>query len=409
MGYAVGTFGNHEFDWGKQTLIDRLAEATFPHVSANIVRERHGQLRHRRLDGAIVRPSLTWSRPSASAPNQVKVAFTGVTTPETPIITIASATEGLCFKDPAASITRLYDEMKAQADVIVVLSHLGFNDGGYGYGIPVIGDKTLAQKLIDAGKPANLIIGGHSHHDLYPLSDTDPTRTKIAVVGNTTVVQAHYNGRKVGRADFTFDPATKAVTVAWQRLVVSTTGEKDPVVDAVIQSYANDPAYKTLVGQPIGYSAVDLPRSNTGDNMMATFIDDAIYNYLNTDAEPANDVDLFFNNAGGIRTDWCYVGGAWSGTGCVAGIHDPGLLTYGNMFTVLPFGNATAVGNHDRRPDPGGGQLRAERRTASSSRRASSTSTSRTRTPNLGRSPTPGAPSTSASSTRPPRRATRLT
>ena len=50
---------------------------------------------------------------------------------------------------------------------------------------------------------------------------------------------------------------------------------------------------------------MDLPRSNTGDNMMGTFIDDAIYNFLNTDGKPENDVDLFFNNAGGIRTDWC--------------------------------------------------------------------------------------------------------
>ncbi len=76
-----------------------------------------------------------------------------------------------------------------------------------------------------------------------------------------------------------------------------------------IKSYATDPDYLALVNTPIGYSAVDLPRSNTGDNMMGTFIDDAIYNYLNSDAESANDVDLFFNNAGGIRTDWCYVGG----------------------------------------------------------------------------------------------------
>ena len=36
--------------------------------------------------------------------------------------------------------------------------------------------------------------------------------------------------------------------------------------------------------QPIGYSAVDLPRKDSGDNMMGTFVDDAIYNYLNTDA-----------------------------------------------------------------------------------------------------------------------------
>ena len=94
--------------------------------------------------------------------------------------------------------------------------------------------------------------------------------------------------------------------------------------------------------------------------MMGTFIDDAIYNYLNTDAESANDVDLFFNNAGGIRADWCYVGGVWVNTGCVAGTHAAGLLTYGNMFTVLPFGNATAVGKMTGAQDPGSDQLCTE-------------------------------------------------
>ena len=78
--------------------------------------------------------------------------------------------------------------------------------------------------------------------------------------------------------------------------------------------------------------------------MMGTFIDDAIYNYLNTDAEPTNDIDIFFNNAGGIRTDWCWSRHAWASIGCVSGTHAAGLLNYGNMFTVLPFGNATVVG-----------------------------------------------------------------
>ena len=142
-----------------------------------------------------------------------------------------------------------------------------------------------------------------------------------------------------------------SVSVTWASLTVYPSSSvtppptaEDPVVKAVITSYATDPAYLALVNTPIGYSAVDLPRSNTGDNMMGTFIDDAIYNYLNTDAESANDVDLFFNNAGGIRADWCWNGSDWLNTGCVAGTHAPGLLTYGNMFTVLPFGNATAVG-----------------------------------------------------------------
>ncbi len=229
----------------------------------------------------------------------------------------------------------------AGADVIVVLSHLGYADGGYGYGIPVYGDQTLATRLNTAGKPVNLIIGGHSHTNL----------TSATTVGTTKVVQAYYNGRRVGRADLTVG-TDGSVAVSWASLTVypSTSVSppptaEDPTVKAVVTTYATDPAYLALVNQPVGYSAVDLPRSNTGDNMMGTFIDDAIYNYLNTDATATNDVDLFFNNAGGIRADWCWNGADWIGTGCVGGTHAAGLLTYGDMFTVLPFGNATAVGS----------------------------------------------------------------
>ena len=170
MGYNVATFGNHEFDWGQPNLIARTAQATYPFVTANIV--------------AGTCDASNWTTPSfakpyviqtvGTAPNQVKVAFIGVTTTETPTITIASSTAGLCFKDPADAILHYYDTLKANADVIVVLSHLGFNDGGYGYGIPVYGDKTLAQKLIDAGSPVPLIIGGHSHTDLGPVVQSTP-------------------------------------------------------------------------------------------------------------------------------------------------------------------------------------------------------------------------------------------
>jgi 2',3'-cyclic-nucleotide 2'-phosphodiesterase (5'-nucleotidase family) len=343
MGYNVATFGNHEFDWGQVNLANRTGEALYPYVTANIVKNDTGNC-----------ATAGWDKPDfadfpyviqevGTAPNTVKVAFIGVTTTETPIITVSTATAGICFKDPADSILHYYDAMKAAADVIVVLSHIGYADGGYGYGIPVYGDQTLATKLNTAGKPVNLIIGGHSHSNL----------TAATVVGNTTIVQAYYNGRTVGRADVTV-ATTGAVSVAWSRTTGFTGGAKDLAIDALISGpwdpitntggFATNPAYLAIVNQPVGYSSVDLPRSNTTDNMMGTFIDDAIYNYLNTDATPDNDVDLFFNNAGGIRADWCWNGSDWINTGCVAGTHTPGLLTYGDMFTVLPFGNATAVG-----------------------------------------------------------------
>jgi 2',3'-cyclic-nucleotide 2'-phosphodiesterase (5'-nucleotidase family) len=343
LGYNVATFGNHEFDWGQSTLTDRTTQATYPFVTANIVQ------------GSC--DDTNWTVPSFAQPfvvetlttatGTVRVAFIGVTTTETPIITIASATAGLCFKDPANSIIHYYDAMKAASDVIVVLSHLGLNDGGYGYGIPVYGDLSLANKLITAGKPVPLIIGGHSHTNL----------TTASVVGSTSVVQAYYNGRKVGRADLTYDKANGNVTVSWQSLAVDTAGAIDPTVDAVIQSYSSDPTYQSMINQPIGYAQVDLLRNYNGDAMMGDFVDDAIYDSLNNDATTDNDVDMFFNNAGGIRTDWCskedpanpgsYI---WSSTAAdctTTGVwpHDPMLLTYGQMFTILPFGNATVAGD----------------------------------------------------------------
>ncbi|MEI8084126.1 MAG: metallophosphatase, partial [Actinomycetes bacterium] len=279
MGYDAATFGNHEFDWGKQTLIDRTTQATYPYTSANIV-----------VNDTSNCGTAGWTAPAfaqpfvvktvGTVPNQVKVGFIGVTTIETPIITVATATAGLCFKDPADAILYYYDALKAQADVIVVLSHLGYSDGGYG--IPVYSEQTLAKKLNDAGKPANLIIGGHSHTNLAAAT----------MVGDTAVVQAYSNGRNLGRADMTFDPDTKAVTINWQRNAISTTGAKDSTIDALITSYATDPDYLALVKQPIGYSAVDLPRNGGAtDNMLGTFIDDAIYNYLNTDGDSTNDID----------------------------------------------------------------------------------------------------------------------
>ncbi len=344
MGEQVATFGNHEFDWGQTVLAARTSQASYPFVTANIVKNDTGSC-----------TTAGWTKPDfAAAPyvvetvGGVKVALIGVTTQETPTITIASATAGLCFKDPAESIEHYYAEMKGKADMIVVLSHLGFNDGGYGYGIPVYGDKTLAQKLNDAGDPVALIVGGHSHTNMLAL-----TPPGAVTVGGTTIVQAYYNGRQVGRADVTYAGGT--ATISWQALPVSTTGAEDPDVKAVIDAAANNADYQALINKPIGYAQVDLLRNYNGDSMMADFVDDAIYNALNTDATKSNDVDMFFNNPGGIRTDWCAKadstaagGWAWSSDAadCTSGTwtHAPMLLTYGQMFTILPFGNATVVG-----------------------------------------------------------------
>ncbi len=327
--YQAATFGNHEFDWGQQVLISRTAQANYPFVSANIVVSNTGSC-----------DTAGWTSPSFATPwitmtvgapgNQAVLGIVGVTTQETPYITIASATQGLCFKDPAQSIIHYYDAIKAAgADTIIVLSHLGYNDGGYGYGFSVYGDQTLAKNLLDASKPADLIIGGHSHTN---LSAAKIITSSVMPGKSTYVVQAYTAGRRVGRADLTIDTTAHTTLISWQPITVSASTPADPAAVAQLATWTSDPAYQAQINQVIGYSNVDLPFDYNGDNMMGDLIDDAIYNDLNHDSNPANDVDMFFNNAGGIRTSY-------------ASITKPYTLTYGMMFNVLPFGNATIAGN----------------------------------------------------------------
>jgi 2',3'-cyclic-nucleotide 2'-phosphodiesterase (5'-nucleotidase family) len=328
VGYDAVTFGNHEFDWGQTVLQARIdqaqaaaagSEKPYSFLTSNIV-----------LKGSAADcSSAGWDKPfgveayKVFTANGVKVAMIGVTTQEVPIITIASATNGLCFKDPSESIQHYYADMKANADVIVVLSHLGFEDGGYGYGgVTVYGDKTLAGKLNTAAKPVDLIIGGHSHTD----------STAYTKVGNTYIAQAYKNGRVVGQFDVTYDTSTKAVTGAtFTRNAVSVSGTEDATVKTLIDTFKADQAYKDIIGAPVGYTNVPITANYNGDSLMGYFVNDGVMGYLNTDANTTNDVDMVFNNAGGLRAD-------------ITSASYPYLMTYGDLYKVLPFGNQTVVG-----------------------------------------------------------------
>lgn len=324
VGYDVATYGNHEFDWGQQVLISRTLQADFPFVVSNLVVNDTGNCATAGWTTPVSFTVRPWMTMTVGAPgNQAVIGLLGLASVETPYITIASATEGLCFKDPAQAVAHWYNDVKAAgADVIVVLSHNGNTDGGYGYGFTVYGDQTLARKLVEQGTPANLIIGGHSHTDLAAAQ----------VISGTTVVQAHYAGRKLGRADLIIDTANDTASIKWTRIVVGTTDPKDAATDARVNVWAQDPAYQAQINQVIGFSNVDLVRNYNGDNLMGALVNDSIYYDLNNDAEPLNDVDMVFNNPGGLRAD------------LTSTVH-PFTLTYGMLYSVLPFGNATIVGD----------------------------------------------------------------
>jgi 2',3'-cyclic-nucleotide 2'-phosphodiesterase/3'-nucleotidase/5'-nucleotidase len=304
MGYEVATYGNHEFDKGQEVLQERTAQSDYPWLGANIV-----------LEGT------DWDLPSWAQPyviiekGGVKVGIIGVDTDETPLVTLKGTTDGLVFKDLTQTILHYYDEVKAQSDALIVMAHMGTADSG-----PYKGLKTVAQELINAGKPVDLIIGGHQHE---PLSSP-------VMVGNTAIVQAGYYGRWLGRADVTIDPATKSLTLDnWQLITINNTLTPDPAVEARVAYWSEQVA--PLLEQPVGTTNVSLVRDyNAGSNVGDLVADSMLWKADEYDDGTVNgSVQIAFTNAGGLRADVTVPAGATL----------PYTLTWGDTFSILPFGN----------------------------------------------------------------------
>ncbi|MGQ9713269.1 MAG: 5'-nucleotidase C-terminal domain-containing protein [Anaerolineae bacterium] len=308
IGYQAATLGNHEFDKGQEILRQRISQSNYPWLGANVV-----------LEGTEW-DHPDWVRPYTlltlgSGENQVTLGIIGVDTDETPLVTLKGTTDGLVFKDLTEAILHYYDEVKAQADALIVLAHMGTEDSG-----PYKGLKTVAQELIAAGKPVDLMIGGHQHEAL----------SAPVWVGDTAIVSAGYAGRYLGRCDVTIDPATKDLTVVNYTLYTITNAlTPDPEVEARVAFWAEQ--VEPFVSRVVGYTNVSLVRNYNAESNMGNLVTDGMLWKADQydDGEVNGSVDIAFTNPGGLRADITIPAGATL----------PYTITWGDTFNVMPFGN----------------------------------------------------------------------
>lgn len=164
IGYSAATTGNHEYDFGLDTLRGVESAASFPLLAANI----------RAADGG------QWDR---IAPYSIvelgglRIAVVGLATLDTISLHWPNAIREISVEDPFAATREIIPEVRKQADVVVVLSHLG----------------AAQDALLAAGVPGiDFIVGGHSHTAI----------TDWRWVGDTLIVQAGAYARALGRIDF---------------------------------------------------------------------------------------------------------------------------------------------------------------------------------------------------------------
>ena len=219
LGYDLAVFGNHEFDKGQVMLAERVAQSSFPWLGANVV-----------LEGT------DWDLPAWAQPyeilelgdgeNTVRLGVLGLAGQETPEVTLLGVTEGLVFKDLTETILHYREAILAEADAMIVVAHMGTDDSG-----PYDGLATVAQNLIDAGQPVDVMIGGHQHQAL----------TEPMMVGDTAIVSAGYYGRWLGRLDLSIDlDAQRAMVSDYELITVTGADTFDDLIDLVDELFEDD-------------------------------------------------------------------------------------------------------------------------------------------------------------------------
>ncbi len=146
MGYDAATIGNHEFDFGVENMARIFKEADFPIVCANY------DFTGTALEG-IVKPYTVIKR------NGLKIGLFGIS-PQLDGLVFAKTCEGVSYNDPVRVANEVADILKnkEKCDIIICISHLGWDVGG------IDDNKLMAQT-----RNIDLFLGGHSHTYLQSL------------------------------------------------------------------------------------------------------------------------------------------------------------------------------------------------------------------------------------------------
>lgn len=293
LGYDAMTVGNHEFDLGPAGLARLIARAQFSVLSANIDATAEAT-----LDGDV-RPFDVFL-----FDGEVVGVF-GLTTEAT--MTASSPGADIVF-EPVARRARSVVEMLERQGVnkIIALTHLGYSE-----------DLKLAA-TVDG---IDVIVGGHSHTQLSPESDSLPYPTWVASGRGEPVVVVSDGewGQTLGRLDLVFDAAGRVVEASGVPISASADTAEDSGVVALLVPYAA--RAQELVGEALGSSAVNLDGERARVRSAETNLGDLIADAMLAKTE-ALGAQVALMNGGGIRASI-----------------PKGNVTMGQILEALPFGN----------------------------------------------------------------------
>jgi 5'-nucleotidase len=360
MKVDFASVGNHEFDKGSAELLriqnggchpvegctaapyalpngtttDVYPGADFQYLSANVVVDATGR---------TLFPAFGMKSVRTDGGGKVKIGFIGEVLEATPTIVTPTGVAGLTFQDEADAANRAVRQL-AQKGVhtpVLVIHEGGFQAApaalnGCAGNLQGSAIADIVSRLDPAIK---VIVSAHTHAEYRCTITTPDGVTRL-------VTSASSFGRILSDLTLTIDDKTgELVQASAENLIVENAlnapgpgvtripdpSKEDPQVQAVVAQYVA--AAAPLANRVIGRIQGDLTRaaSPQGESTLGDVIADAQL----AATRPANlgGAQVAFMNPGGIRAD-LRAGDISSGG------EAPGEVTYGEAFTVQPFGNS---------------------------------------------------------------------
>jgi 2',3'-cyclic-nucleotide 2'-phosphodiesterase (5'-nucleotidase family)/predicted AlkP superfamily pyrophosphatase or phosphodiesterase len=307
-GLDATSYGNHEFDYGIARLQQHQANAHFPFLGANIVDAATG-LNPDWVQGTHV---FRFGR--------VRVGVIGIELKQTPELVSAGATAGLSFLDEAETIRAESEKLRQQGvRVQVVLIHQGVASGANA--VANAPTKPWVGPIVDITSSiqdteVDLVLAGHTHTIGNTMVGRIMVSEGLNAGGSYSVAQLVVHGGDVEWAG--------AATRVAKNLGVARRSDVQAIVDDANAQTA------VLRNQVIGTQSIDIRRAPTRlfESAMGNMVTDAM-------REKYPGVEAAYTNSGGLRQDLLMAPPS-------AG-EAVGEITWGEMFSVLPFGNRTVI------------------------------------------------------------------
>ncbi|HBD64997.1 MAG TPA: multifunctional 2',3'-cyclic-nucleotide 2'-phosphodiesterase/5'-nucleotidase/3'-nucleotidase [Clostridiales bacterium] len=285
-GYDYMTIGNHDFNYGKERLLELKDMSKVGMLSANILDEKGKTL----FTPYVIKEV-----------GGVKVGIFGLSTPETAYKTSPANVVGLTFEDPVKTSEKMVAELKDKTDVIIALVHLGLDESSE------ITSKKLAEKV----KGIDVIVDGHSH----------TTLETGMLVNDVLIAQTGNYDKNLGYVNIEVQKGN-VVSKTSQLLAAGAAANTvpDPELAKAIDEIkeANKAELSKIVAKTDIY--LDGVRENvrTKETNLGNLSADAV--------RAASGADIGFVNGGNIRI-----------------AINPGDITFGMVAELFPFGNTVQV------------------------------------------------------------------